>query len=255
MPSPEPPILRLEAVSKRFGASAALHETNLDLQSARTTVLLGPSGCGKTTLLRLMLGLLQPDTGRVLFRGQALTEHALQEARRRMGYVVQDGGLFPHLTGLENVSLMARYLEWPEPRIRERIAELADLVKLPDSMLARHPQEISGGQKQRVALMRALMLDPELLFLDEPLGALDPMVRADLQADLAAIFERLGKSVVLVTHDLAEAAFLGQALVLLQGGRIVQQGSLSDLVTRPATPFVTDFVRAQRSFDLETASQ
>src|SRR6187402_615671 len=164
-PEPQPPILRLEAVSKRFGTAAALHETNLDLQAARTTVLLGPSGCGKTTLLRLMLGLLQPDAGRVLFRGEVLTEQALQEARRRMGYVVQDGGLFPHLTGLENVRLMARYLEWPESRIRERITELAELVKLPDAALARHPSEISGGQKQRVALMRALMLDPELLFL------------------------------------------------------------------------------------------
>lgn len=257
MPSPDPEgsVLELVAVSKRFGASAALHETDLDIRKARTTVLLGPSGCGKTTLLRLMLGLLKPDTGRVSFRGQVLTEQALQEARRHMGYVVQDGGLFPHLTGLENVRLMARYLDWSEDRIRERITELSALVKLPDATLARHPHEISGGQKQRVALMRALMLDPELLFLDEPLGALDPMVRADLQADLAAIFERLGKSVVLVTHDLAEAAFLGHELVLLQGGRIVQQGSLSDLVARPAAPFVSEFVRAQRSFDLKAISQ
>jgi len=257
MPSLDPtrPILKLDSVSKRFGTSAALRETSLELPTARTTVLLGPSGCGKTTLLRLMLGLLRPDTGRVLFRGEELTEQALQQARTQMGYVVQDGGLFPHLTGLDNVRLMARYLGWSEPRIRERIAELAELVKLPDAILARHPHEISGGQKQRVALMRALILDPELLFLDEPLGALDPMVRADLQADLAMIFERLRKSVVLVTHDLAEAAFLGHELVLLQGGRILQQGSLSDLLTRPAAPFVTDFVRAQRSFDSGTVSR
>ena len=257
MPSLDPtrPILKLDSVSKRFGTSAALHETSLELPTARTTVLLGPSGCGKTTLLRLMLGLLRPDTGRVLFRGEELTEQALQQARTQMGYVVQDGGLFPHLTGLDNVRLMARYLGWSEPRIRERIAELTELVKLPDAILARHPHEISGGQKQRVALMRALILDPELLFLDEPLGALDPMVRADLQADLAMIFERLRKSVVLVTHDLAEAAFLGHELVLLQGGRILQQGSLSDLLTRPAAPFVTDFVRAQRSFDSGTVSR
>jgi len=246
---PTSPILELESVSKRFGTSAALHETTLELAVARTTVLLGPSGCGKTTLLRLMLGLLQPDSGRVLFRGEVLAERALEQARRKMGYVVQDGGLFPHLTGLDNVRLMARYLEWSESRIRERITELAALVKLPAATLARFPHQISGGQKQRVALMRALMLDPELLFLDEPLGALDPMVRADLQADLAAIFERLAKTVVLVTHDLAEAAFLGHDLVLLQGGRILQRGSLSDLVTRPAAPFVTEFVRAQRGFD------
>ena len=167
-----------------------------------------------------------------------------------MGYVVQDGGLFPHLTALANVRLMARHLRWPEPRMRERVAELAELVQLPESALARPPADLSGGQKQRVALMRALMLDPELLFLDEPLGALDPLVRADLQDDLVAIFQRLGKSVVLVTHDLAEAALFGHVLVLLQDGRIVQRGALDELVTRPASPFVTRFVRAQRRLNV-----
>jgi osmoprotectant transport system ATP-binding protein len=249
------PILRLAGVSKRFAAGAALEPTDLDLETARTTVLLGPSGCGKTTALRLMLGLLQPDAGQVLFRGQPLTPERVLQARIRMGYVVQDGGLFPHLSALDNVRLMARHLKWPETRIRERVAELAELVRLPDSTLERHPSDISGGQKQRVALMRALMLEPELLFLDEPLGALDPIVRADLQEDLARIFERLGKSVVLVTHDLAEAAFFGHVLVLLQDGRIVQQGSLDDLVSRPATPFVTRFVRAHRRFEIRTESE
>ncbi|MEI9940113.1 MAG: ATP-binding cassette domain-containing protein [Pseudomonadota bacterium] len=248
-------MLRLESVSKRFGTSTVLHETDLELPVARTTVLLGPSGCGKTTLLRLMLGLLEPDTGRVLFRDEVLAEQALEQARRHMGYVVQDAGLFPHLTSRDNVRLMARYLHWSDQRIRERIAELTELVKLPAATLARYPHQISGGQKQRVALMRALMLDPELLFLDEPLGALDPMVRADLQTDLGEIFERLGKSVVLVTHDLAEAAFLGHELILMQDGRILQRGSLSDLMTRPAAPFVTEFVRAQRSFDMSAVSR
>ena len=244
------PILRLAGVSKRFGAGAALQPTDLDVETARTTVLLGPSGCGKTTALRLMLGLLQPDAGQVLFRGEPLTPERVLQARIQMGYVVQDGGLFPHLSALDNVRLMACHLKWPEARIRERVAELAELVRLPGSTLDRHPSDISGGQKQRVALMRALMLEPELLFLDEPLGALDPIVRADLQEDLARIFERLGKSVVLVTHDLAEAAFFGHVLVLLQEGRIVQQGSLDDLVSRPATPFVTRFVRAHRRFEI-----
>jgi osmoprotectant transport system ATP-binding protein len=249
------PILQLVSVSKRFGNSVALQTTDLAVETARTTVLLGPSGCGKTTALRLMLGLLRPDAGRVLFRGAPLDAEGLLEARTHMGYVVQDGGLFPHLTALDNVRLMARYLKWPEPRIRERVTELAELVRLPESALARHPSALSGGQKQRVGLMRALMLDPELLFLDEPLGALDPIVRADLQDDLARIFERLGKSVVLVTHDLAEAAFFGQVLVLLQDGRIVQRGSLSDFVSRPADPFVTRFVRAQRRFDALAESE
>jgi osmoprotectant transport system ATP-binding protein len=249
MTSTSPPILQLVSVSKGFGAATALHETTLDVETARTTVLLGPSGCGKTTALRLMLGLLRPDTGQVLFRQAPLSPEGLLNARTRMGYVVQDGGLFPHLTALDNVRLMARSLAWPEPKIAARVTELADLVRLPERALTRYPSQISGGQKQRVALMRALMLDPELLFLDEPLGALDPLVRAELQDDLASVFERLGKSVVLVTHDLAEAAFFGHRLVLLQDGVIVQQGSFEDLLSRPATPFVTRFVRAQRRFD------
>jgi osmoprotectant transport system ATP-binding protein len=253
--TPAAPILQLVGVSKSFGAQTALHQTDLNVETAHTTVLLGPSGCGKTTLLRLMLGLLHPDSGQVVFRGQPLTGEGVLKARTEMGYVVQDGGLFPHLTALGNVELMARHLKWPEQRIRKRVVELAELVHLPEASLARYPHEISGGQKQRVALMRALMLDPELLFLDEPLGALDPMVRADLQEDLARIFERLGKSVLLVTHDLAEAAFLGHVLVLLQDGRVVQRGSLLDLVSRPATPFVTQFVRAQRHFDVTAASR
>lgn len=250
-----PPILELVQVTKRFGATAALQGMDLVVQTARTTVLLGPSGCGKTTALRLMLGLLEPDSGAVRFRQAPLVAARVLEARTQMGYVVQDGGLFPHLTARGNVELMARHLGWAAPRIRERVSELAELVQLPDAVLARHPSAISGGQKQRVALMRALMLDPELLLLDEPLGALDPLVRADLQADLARIFERLGKSVLLVTHDLAEAAFFGYVLVLLQDGRIVQQGSLEDLTTRPADPFVTRFVRAQRRFEARAGSE
>jgi osmoprotectant transport system ATP-binding protein len=243
-----PAILQLVSVSKRFGGTVALQPTDLALQTARTTVLLGPSGCGKTTALRLMLGLLQPDSGQVLFRQTPLAPERLLAARAEMGYMVQEGGLFPHLTARGNVELMARHLGWPEPRLNQRVTELAELVRLPESTLLRHPQDISGGQRQRVALMRALMLDPELLLLDEPLGALDPLVRADLQDDLASIFERLGKSVLLVTHDLAEAVFFGHVLVLLQDGRIVQQGSFEDLTTQPADPFVTRFVHAQRRF-------
>jgi osmoprotectant transport system ATP-binding protein len=245
-----PPILQLISVSKRYGPLLALAPTTLDVDTGRTTVLIGPSGCGKTTLLRLMLGLVEPDAGQVLFRQVAITPASVRGLRTRMGYVVQDGGLFPHLTAADNVSLMARHLRWARARVDERLAELASLVRLPAATLARYPAEMSGGQKQRVGLMRALMLDPELLFLDEPLGALDPLVRAELQDDLAAIFAKLGKSVVLVTHDLAEAAFFGQVIVLLQEGRIVQRGAIADLVRHPADPFVTRFVNAQRHFDI-----
>lgn len=249
------PILQLLSAGKSYSAGAALHPTTLDVPTGRTTVLIGPSGCGKTTALRLMMGLLRPDSGEVRFRDTVLTADNVRALRTRMGYVVQDGGLFPHLTSAENVTLMARHLDWPPQRLVERARHLADLVRLSPVTLQRYPAELSGGQKQRVALMRALMLDPELLLLDEPLGALDPLVRAELQEDLVNVFAQLGKSVVLVTHDLAEAAFLGHVIVLLQEGRIVQRGSIADLVQRPSDPFVTRFVRAQRRFEPGRALQ
>ncbi|WP_342378322.1 ATP-binding cassette domain-containing protein [Myxococcus stipitatus] len=238
----------LQDVSKRFGTTQALRSLTLSLPEGRTTVLLGPSGCGKSTLVRLLNGLLHPDTGRVLYAGQPLPTEAkaLLGLRHRVGYALQGGGLFPHLTGEGNLTLMARHLRWPEARIRERRDLLVELTRFPPEALARYPAQLSGGQRQRVALMRALMLDPEVLLLDEPLGALDPLVRHELQADLRSIFARLRKTVVLVTHDLAEAAFLGDDIVLMREGQVVQQGRLVDLEERPADPFVTRFIQAQR---------
>jgi osmoprotectant transport system ATP-binding protein len=226
----------------------ALQPVELRLPPGRTTVLLGPSGCGKSTLLRLMNGLLRPDTGRVLFDGRPLPsdEAAMLVTRQRMGYALQGGGLFPHLTAARNVDLMARYLRWPEARIRARLDALVELTRFPGDALERFPGQLSGGQRQRVGLMRALMLEPDVLLLDEPLGALDPMVRSELQVDLREIFSRLGKTVVLVTHDLGEAAFLAQHVVLLRDGRVVQQGTLAELEAQPADPFVTRFFQAQR---------
>ena len=163
-----------------------------------------------------------------------------------MGYVIQEGGLFPHLTAAANVTLMARHLEWPPDRLQTRLQALAALTQFPAEALGRYPVQLSGGQRQRVSLMRALMLDPDVLLLDEPLGALDPMIRADLQTDLKRIFQQLHKTVVLVTHDLGEAAFLGDVIVLMRAGEIVQQGPLAELLQTPAEPFVTDFINAQR---------
>jgi osmoprotectant transport system ATP-binding protein len=241
-------VFELTGVSKRFGATQALHPVDLTLASGRTTVLIGPSGCGKSTLLGLLNGLLRPDTGQVLFEGQPLphAEEALLAVRRRLGYALQGGGLFPHLTAERNVTLVAQHLRWPARRMRERLELLVELTRFPAEALGRYPAQLSGGQRQRVGLMRALMLEPEGLLLDEPLGALDPMVRAELQVDLKAIFERLGKTVVLVTHDLGEAAFLGHHIVLLREGRVVQQGLLDAMEAQPAEPFVTRFIRAQR---------
>ncbi|HEV3259687.1 MAG TPA: ATP-binding cassette domain-containing protein [Gemmataceae bacterium] len=234
-------------MSKSFGPAQALYPTDLTIQPNRTTVLIGPSGCGKSTLLRLMIGLIRPDTGSIRFEGTEVTPANALALRQRMGYVIQDGGLFPHLTARANVTLMARYLGWDGQRIEAGLGKLVELTQFPADALDRYPAELSGGQRQRVSLMRALMLEPEVLLLDEPLGALDPMIRSELQEDLRRIFQTLAKTVVLVTHDLSEAGFFGDAIVLLRAGRVVQQGPLEELLRRPAEPFVTRFINAQRS--------
>jgi osmoprotectant transport system ATP-binding protein len=240
-------MIELRGVSKSFGGATALHPTDLVGDAGKTTVLIGASGCGKSTLLRLIVGLLEPSSGSILFDGRPITPDSLLGLRRRMGYVIQDGGLFPHLTAEQNVTLMARHLDWIEDKIRPRLDELCDLTRFPKEGLVRYPVELSGGQRQRVSLMRALMLGPDVLLLDEPLGALDPMVRAGLQTDLKGIFQKLGQTVILVTHDMGEAGYLGDKIVLMRDGAVVQEGSLADLRDRPATPYVTEFLNAQRS--------
>jgi osmoprotectant transport system ATP-binding protein len=240
-------LVQLSGVSKNYGNAIALHPTTLDFSRGKTTVLIGPSGCGKSTLLRLIIRLLEPDAGTVRFAGALITPLNISELRRRIGYVIQDGGLFPHLTARKNILLMAHHLKWSAQKMQDRLSELCALTRFPEAALDRFPVELSGGQRQRISLMRALMLSPELLLLDEPLGALDPLVRAALQKDLQEIFGRLNQTAVLVTHDLAEAAYLGDEIVLMSEGRIVQRGILEDLRTKPATAFVTDFITAQRS--------
>ena len=239
-------MIELKGVSKSYGGSVILSKLDLTIEPGRTTVLIGPSGCGKSTLLRLMIGLVRPDGGSVLIEGEELTPATVLEVRRRLGYVIQDGGLFPHLSARDNVVLMARYLGWPGGRIKARLTELAALTQFPGDGLDRFPAQLSGGQRQRVSLMRALILDPKVVLLDEPLAALDPMVRAELQSDLRKIFRSLEKTVVMVTHDLAEAGWFGHEILLMRDGRIVQRGTLGALIEDPAEPFVTQFVSAQR---------
>ena len=175
-----------------------------------------------------------------------LSREDMLRERRRVGYVIQEGGLFPHLSVLGNLALLPGYLGWDPERIHERAIELAGLARLPAELLRRFPAELSGGQRQRVALMRALMHDPPTLLLDEPLGALDPLVRHGLQEELRAIFRQLGKTVVMVTHDLAEAAFFSDRLVLMHAGRVVQEGSIDEFRRAPADEFVRRFLAAQR---------
>jgi osmoprotectant transport system ATP-binding protein len=239
------PLVKLIGVSKRYTDAPALQPTNLTAERGKTTVLIGPSGCGKSTLLRLIIGLVEPDTGTIEFDGTPIANR-IERLRQRIGYVIQEGGLFPHLTARANVLLMARHLGKPETDLRQRLSDLCQLTRFSENLLGHYPAELSGGQRQRVSLMRALMLSPELLLLDEPLGALDPLVRAALQKDLKEIFERLEQTALLVTHDLAEAAYLGDEIVLMNEGRIVQRGTITDLRERPAHAFVSEFINAQR---------
>jgi osmoprotectant transport system ATP-binding protein len=240
-------MYRLDSVSKSYGGFRVIDQVTLAVPPGQTTVLIGPSGSGKSTLFRLMTGLAKPDAGAVFFADRQLDDTCIAAVRKRIGYVIQEGGLFPHLTGRSNVSLMADHLGWPKAKVDSRVAELMKLTQLSPEIIARYPSEMSGGQRQRVSLMRALMLDADVLLLDEPLGSLDLMVRAELQDDLAEIFRRLQKTVILVTHDLAEAAFFGHRIVVLRNGRIVQSGSIADIQHNPVNDFVSQFVKAQRS--------
>lgn len=238
-------MIAVRHVRKRYGATVALDDVSLAVPAGTTHVLLGSSGSGKSTLLRMILGLVAPDAGEVLVDGGPVTPGRRAHLVGRVGYVVQEGGLYPHLTVGDNVRLPAEALGRPRPGLDARVRELTALVGLDEAMLRRYPAELSSGQRQRVGLMRALVLDPPLLLLDEPLGALDPIVRADLQSELHRLFAALGKAVLLVTHDVREAVLLGSTITLLRAGRVVQQGTFADLARAPAEPFVTEFLSAQ----------
>ena len=226
-------VLELKNINKRFGSKTALQDVNLTVDSGETHVLLGLSGSGKTTLIRIVLGLLAADSGELMINGE-------------IGYVPQEGGLFPHLTCLKNITLVSELKGWDAKRIRNRVDELIALVSLEPSLLDRYPAQLSGGQKQRVALVRAAFLDPALLILDEPLGALDPLIRIDVQNELKVIFHGLGKSALMVTHDINEARFFADKLSLMRDGKIVQTGTFENFINEPAEEFVTRFIKSQR---------
>ena len=240
-------MLTLQNITKNFEGKTVLSDVNLTVPKGATHALIGSSGSGKTTLLRITLGLIPFEKGYVKINDHALSSFTPIQWADRIGYVPQDGGLFPHITAFQNVSLIARLRGWSALKIAARVEELRKLVDLEQPMLKQFPFELSGGQQQRVAIMRAAMMDPEVMLLDEPMAALDPLIRRSLQQELKAIFQRLGKTVLLVTHDLGEAVYLAEQITLLRDGRIVQSGAYRDLLLRPADPFVTAFINAQRT--------
>jgi len=213
-------ILELRGIHCALGGHPVLRDISLTVEPGETVMLLGRSGSGKTTLLKTVNGLVQPDSGAVLFEGSAVSAHDLIRLRRRMGYVIQDAGLFPHWTVEANIGLVPRLENWPPARIEQRIRELLAAVGLPETLRGRYPRQLSGGQKQRVGIARALAADPPLLLLDEPFGALDPITRFDLQRQFLQLRHTARQSALFVTHDVREALMLGTRIALLKDGAI-----------------------------------
>ncbi|MCB0362348.1 MAG: ATP-binding cassette domain-containing protein, partial [Bdellovibrionales bacterium] len=227
-------LIEVKTVSKFFGKTQVLKDLSFRLDSGKGCALLGLSGSGKTTALKLICGLYMPDSGDIVVENILVEKARLREIRKLIGYVIQDGGLFPHMTALSNISIVGEEAGWSREKIDKRVKELAELAKFPMKLLSHCPRQLSGGQRQRVGLMRALLLDPPILLLDEPLGALDPITRSDLQKELKDLFHELRKTFVLVTHDLFEAGFIADHILLLKEGKIVQRGTLLDLIKNPA---------------------
>ena len=238
-------MITFEHVGKSFaGASAAaIDDLSLTIEEGEFVVVIGRSGSGKSTTLKMLNRLVEHDRGRILFAGEEIRRFEPEALRRRMGYAIQSIGLFPHWTVEQNIATVPELLGWPRSRIRDRVTELMELLDLvPETYRRRYPHQLSGGQQQRVGVARALAGDPAVLLMDEPFGSLDPVTRDALQHEIARIHKASGKTILFVTHDIDEALRLATRIVLLDRGRVVQVGTAREILTHPATDFVTDFV-------------
>ncbi|GAC1343321.1 MAG: hypothetical protein NVSMB29_15910 [Candidatus Dormibacteria bacterium] len=241
-------MITFEGVSKRYGTAVAVDNLSFEVPSRKFVCLVGPSGCGKTTTLKMINRLIEPSDGRILIDGEDTAARPAPELRRGIGYVIQQVGLFPHLSIAENVGTVPGLLGWERARIRARVEELLDLVGLPAREYgSRLPSELSGGQRQRAGVARALGADPPILLMDEPFSAIDPVTRLRLQDELLRLQRVVRKTIVFVTHDIDEAVKLADLVAIFgAGGRLVQYDTPSDLLARPATPFVEEFLGAGR---------
>lgn len=243
-------MIRMENVTKRYaqGVAPSVDNLTLEVPEGSTVALIGPSGCGKTTTMRMINRLIEPTEGRIFVNGEDVTRADPVQLRRHIGYVIQNVGLFPHMTIAENIAAVPNLLGWDQPRIQKRTVELLDLVGLdPKEMLDRYPRQLSGGQRQRIGVARALAADPAVLLMDEPFGAIDPIARARLQDEFRQILSRVRKTVVLVTHDLDEAIRLGDRIAIMKAGRIVQYDTPDAILSKPVDDFVSDFVGVDRA--------
>ena len=236
-------MITFDAVVKRYGEQVAVDHLSLEIKSGEIVILVGPSGCGKTTSLKMINRLIEPTEGMICIDGRDTRTYAVDDLRRSIGYVIQQVGLFPHHTVAENVATVPRLLGWAKPRIRARVEELLDLVGLPAADYARRlPAELSGGERQRVGVARALGADPNILLMDEPFGAIDPIARDRLQNELLRLQSVVRKTIVFVTHDIDQALHLADQVAIMHQGKIEQAGTPLEILERPAGDFVRDFV-------------
>jgi osmoprotectant transport system ATP-binding protein len=251
-------MIRFSDITKTYDGNSARILDGIDLEviEGEVHILLGPSGCGKTTLLRMVNRLIAPTSGEITVDDKNIKEWNPIELRRHIGYVIQEVGLFPHLTVGENIGIVPKLLKWPEAKIRERVLELVDLIGLTRDYLSKRPRELSGGQKQRAGVARALAADPPILLMDEPFGAIDPITRRKLQAEFSAIQSELGKTVLFVTHDIDEALLLGSRITILRSGHLVETGTAKEMLSEPTNDFVAELFGGdlvQRRMSVQTA--
>ncbi len=239
-------MIELDHVTKRYDGRAVVDNLSLAIPTGELCVLLGPSGCGKSTTLRMINCLVTADAGTIRVDGEEITNLQPEALRRRIGYAIQSTGLFPHWSVADNIATVPRLLKWPEPRVAARVTELLELFRLdPTGYRCKYPHQLSGGEQQRVGVARALAADPELLLMDEPFAAVDPITRDALQGELVRVHRATGKTIVFVTHDIEEALRLATSIAIMDRGRIVQRGAPRDLLEHPANDFVGEFVGRQ----------
>jgi len=241
-------LIEYEHVYKSYQADVnAVSDFTLSIAQGELLAIIGPSGCGKTTVLKMLNRLVEPTSGSILLHGRDLRSLDPIGLRRQMGYVIQQVGLFPHMTILENLTVVPDILGWPADKQRSRAIELLELIDMnPADYIHRYPHQLSGGQQQRIGVLRALASDPEVILMDEPFGAVDPLTRTKLQQELKTLHGRLNKTILLVTHDIDEAFLLADRILLMREGRIIQFGTPADLAERPVSPFVLDYIGAER---------
>jgi osmoprotectant transport system ATP-binding protein len=235
-------MIELDHVSKRYGARDSVSDVSFAVEKGAFCAMVGPSGSGKSTTLRMINRLIEPSAGHIRINGEDVTTLPIEALRRRIGYAIQSVGLFPHWSIADNIATVPRLLKWPEERVQQRVDELLSMLQLDATTRTKFPHQLSGGQQQRIGVARALAADPEVLLMDEPLGALDPITREALRAELSRIHRSTGKTILFVTHDIDEALQLADTIALLRDGKLVQYGPPIELLTRPADDFVRDFM-------------